>query len=142
LRAADDAVRLLPDHVDLLRARATALLWLGRADEAEAQLRHLAVESAASAQDEWQLAAIDLLRGRVDRAATRFQTVIERGPQSLREIETALIYCGVGQFQEAAAHLRAALAVDPACATFVEHSPAFDTYRETLAADDVSKRTG
>jgi TolB-like protein len=142
LRAADEAVRLLPDHVDLLRARATALLWLGRADEAEAQLRHLAVESAASTQDEWQLAAIDLLRGRVDRAATRFQTVIERGPQSLREIETALIYCGVGQFLEAAAHLRAALAVDPACATFVEHSPAFDTYRETLATDDVSKRTG
>src|SRR4029077_5194182 len=52
LRAADEALRALPDHVDVHRARAITLLRLGRIDESEEQLAHLATEGTNSAQDE------------------------------------------------------------------------------------------
>lgn len=129
LRAADDAVGALPDHVDLLRARAMTLVQLGRVNEAEDHLAQLATESTNSVQDEWALAAIDLLRGRLQRAAARFDAVIARGPRLSREIDTTRLYCQIGDFMTAAAHLRAACTADPACARFVEQCQAFAEYR-------------
>ena len=136
-RAADDALRLLPDHVDLIRARAITLLQLGRIDDAEEQLAQLATESASSVQDEWVIAAIDLLRGRLERAATRLDAVIARGPRCLREIDTALIYCRVGDFNRAAAHLTGACGADRACAAFVQQCQVFSSYRHNPAIASV-----
>ena len=87
-----------------------------RIDEAEEHLLRLSTECVSSAQDEWGLAAIDLLRGDLERAATRFQAVIARGPRAMRELDTALIYCQAGLFPAAAQHLAAARAAAPACA--------------------------
>jgi len=135
--AVDAGLALLPDHVDLLRARATALLRLQRTDEAEEHLQRLSTQSVSSAQDEWGLAAIDLLRGDLARAATRFEVVNARGPRAMRELETALIYCQAGMFPTAAQHLAGARAAAPACAWFVRQSPSFALYRDHPAIASV-----
>ncbi len=133
LRAADDALRVLPDHMDLIRARAITLLQLGQTDSAEKQLVHLATESANNVQDAWAFAAIDLLRGRLERGAARLETIIARGPRCLRAIDTALIYCRIGDFERAAAHLSEACRADRACRTFVRQCQVFLEYRENPA---------
>jgi TolB-like protein len=133
LRAADDALRVLPDHVDLLRARAMTLIQLERVAEAEEQLALLATERTDSVQDEWALAAIDLLRGRSEPAVSRLSAVIVRGPRPVREVQTALIYCKVGDFAQAAAHLAAGVDAEPGCAAFVAGCPAFAPYRDRPA---------
>jgi TolB-like protein len=130
LHAADEAIRVLPDHVDLLRARAMTLVQLGRLDEAEEQVGQLALEPTNSVQDEWALAAIDLLRGRFEPGAARLDAIVARGPRVLRSVETAFVYCHVGNFPQAAIHLQAACSADPACATFVTQCPAFTQYRD------------
>ena len=137
LRAADEALRVLPDHMDLIRARAITLLQLGQIDGVEEQLAHLTTESANSVQDEWVLAAIDLLRGRLERAATRFEAVIARGPRCLREIDTSLIYCRISDFDRAATHLTEACGADQACATFVQQCQLFVEYRRNPAIASV-----
>jgi Tfp pilus assembly protein PilF len=128
--AVDAGLALLPDHVDLLRARATALLRLQRIDEAAEHLQRLTTDSVSSAQDDWGLAAIDLLRGDLARAAARFEAVNARGPRAMRELDTALIYCQAGLFPTAAQHLATAQAAAPACAGFVRQSPSFAAYRD------------
>ena len=137
LRAADEALGVLPDHMDLIRARAITLLQLGQIDGVEEQLAHLTTESANSVQDEWVLAAIDLLRGRLERAATRFEAVIARGPRCLREIDTSLIYCRISDFDRAATHLTEACEADRACATFVQQCQLFLEYRPIPAIASV-----
>jgi TolB-like protein len=137
LLAADAALALLPDHVDLRRARARALLRLHRTDESEEQLQRLSAESESTAQDEWALAAIDLLRGHVERAAARLEVVIARGPRAVREIDTALIYCQAGLFPAAAKHLAAARADQPGCAEFVSRNPVFAAYRDHPAIAEI-----
>ena len=129
LQGAEEAIRLLPDHMDLLRARAMTLMQLGRLDEAAEQFAQMALEPTDSVQDEWALAAIDLLRGRFEPGDARLDASIARGPRVLRNLDTALVYCHVGNFARAATHLRAACAEDPACATFVEQCPAFAGHR-------------
>ena len=130
LRAADAALALLPDHVDLLRARATALLRLQRTDEAEAQLlrlsdRNLRVARRMNGARRHRSAA------RPSRtAASRLQAVIARGPRAMRAIDTALIYCQAGLFPVAGQHLAAAREAESASAGFVTRSPAFAAYRD------------
>ena len=133
LRTLDEALKVLPGNVNLQRQRSTALIWLGRADDAERQLLTLAGASAASVQDEFVLAIVDLLRGHLPDAATRFQAVIERGPLTWTEIDTARSYSQVGRIKDAVPHLERALAADATCAVFVEESPAFATYRKDPA---------
>ena len=128
LVAADAALAMLPDHIDILRAEAIALLRLERVDEAERILLRLSTESAASAQDEWGFAAIDLLRGDHGQAAERFEAVIARGPRAMRALDTALIYCQAGLFPAAAEHLATARAAAPSCTSFVSQSPSFAAY--------------
>jgi serine/threonine protein kinase/Flp pilus assembly protein TadD len=129
LRTADEALEVLPGDVNLQRARSVALIWLGRADDAERQLLTLARASAASVQDEFVLAVVDLLRGHLPDAATRFHAVIERGPLILTEIDTARAYSQVGRIKDAVPHLERAFAADATCAVFVEESVAFAPYR-------------
>ena len=105
------------------------LMQLGRLDEAAEQFAQMALEPTDSVQDEWALAAIDLLRGRFEPGDARLDASIARGPRVLRNLDTALVYCHVGNFARAATHLRAACAEDPACATFVEQCPAFAGHR-------------
>ena len=133
LRTADEALEVLPGDVNLQRARSVALIWLGRADDAERQLLTLASASAASVQDEFVLAMVDLLRGHLPEAATRFQAVIERGPLILTEIDTARAYSQVGRIKDAVPHLERAFAADATCAIFVEESPAFAPHRDDPA---------
>ena len=133
LRTADEALEVLPGNVGLQRARSVALVWLGRSDEAERQLLTLAGASTASVQDEFLLAAVDLLRGHLPEAVTRFEAVIERGPLTLTEIDTARIYSQVGRIKDAVPHLEHAFAADATCATFVEENTAFGPYRKDPA---------
>ena len=138
LVAADAALALLPEHIDLLRARTMALLRLNRIDEAEEHLLRLSTESASNAQDEWGFGAIDLLRGDVERAARRFEAVIARGPRAMRALETALLYCQAGLFPQAARHLDTARAAAPGCVSFVSQNLSFTAYRNhpSLAGGD------
>jgi hypothetical protein len=109
--------------------RATAFVWLGRPDDLEQQLRKLATMTTPSVQDEWEMAAVSLLRGHVDDAAARFQPIIARGPVTLREIDTGRMYAQVGRMKEAADHLQHAFTLDASCAAFVSQCPAFARYR-------------
>jgi tetratricopeptide (TPR) repeat protein len=130
LRTADEALEVLPLDVNLQRARSVALIWLGQTDKAERQLLTLARASAASVQDEFVLATVDLLRGHLPDAAMRFQAVIERGPFTMTEIDTSRAYSQVGRIKDAVPHLERAFAADATCALYVEESPAFATYRK------------
>ena len=125
LQAADEAIRVLPDHTDLLRTRAVTLVQLGRLQEAEEACARLANEMTNGVLEEWASAAIDLLRGQLERGGARLEAVIARGPRVLRELDTALIYCHTGRFADAALHVRAACDADAACVRFVEQCPAF-----------------
>jgi hypothetical protein len=49
--------------VNVLRARATVLLWLGRPDDLERQLPDVVRIAPRTIQDEWEFAVVDLLRG-------------------------------------------------------------------------------
>jgi serine/threonine protein kinase/tetratricopeptide (TPR) repeat protein len=133
LVAADAALALLPDHIDILRARAMALLRLNQVDETEQILLRLSSESVGSAQDEWGRAAIDLLRGDRGQAAGRFEAVIARGPRAMRALDTALVYCQAGLFPAAAGYLATARAAAPSCALFASQSPSFAAYRDQPA---------
>ena len=133
LRTADEALKVLPGDVSLQRARSVALIWLGQADDAERQVLTLARASAGSVQDEFVLATVDLLRGHLPDAATRFQAVIERGPLTMTEIDTARAYSQVGRIKDAVPHLERAFAADATCAVFVEECPAFAPYRDDPA---------
>ena len=133
LRTADEALEVLPGDVNLQRARSVALIWLGRADEAERQLLTLASASAPSIQDDWALGVVDLLRGHLPDAAARFQKAIERGPLILREIDTGRIYSQVGRIKDAVPHLERAFAADASCAVFVEENPSFAPFRDDPA---------
>ena len=62
-------------------------------------------------------------------AATRFRAVIERGPLTLTEIDTARAYSQVGRIKDAVPHFERAFAADASCAVFVEECPAFAPYR-------------
>src|SRR6185436_9354239 len=133
---------LLPDHIDILRAKAIALLRLKRVDDAEQILLRLSTEAATSAQDEWGLAALDLLRGDYRQAAGRFEAVIARGPRAMRALDTALIYCQAGLFPAAAEHLATARAAAPSCASFVSQSPLFAAYLDQPALAAILNAAG
>jgi TolB-like protein len=132
LREADEALRLLPGNVSLVQVRAIPLVWLGRGDELQQQLRtivNIVNTSGSNILYGWELAAVALLHGHLEDAAAQFKPVIERGPLILREIDTGRLYANVGRMTEAAAHLQRAFALDASCAAFVDESPAFAAYR-------------
>jgi len=128
LRAAEEALRLLPDNVTVLRARGGALAWLRRADDVEQEVRQLGTMVAPSVLEDWELAVVSLVRGKKEEAAERFKRVIESGPVTHREIDIGRIYAEVGQAQQAAAHLQHAFELDSSCAGYVAESPAFAPY--------------
>jgi TolB-like protein len=140
LSEADQAVRLIPADVNVLRARATALLWLGRADDLERQLRDVTRIGPRSIQDEWEFAVVDLLRGQHRAAADQFATIVKRPPPALRAVDTARIYAQVGQTSAAITYLERAFSSDPSCVGFVNESPGFARYRADPAVAAVLKR--
>jgi hypothetical protein len=75
--------------VNVLRARATVLLWLGRPDDLERQLPDVVRIAPRTIQDEWEFAVVDLLRGQDQTAGTEFALIVQRPPQVLRAIDTA-----------------------------------------------------
>jgi hypothetical protein len=118
--------------VPLQRQRAATFLWLRRGDELEQQLGKIAIAAGPNGRtnlDDWELAAVTLLRGRAAEAAAQMKNVLERSPVTLRAIDTGRLYANVGRLTEAAAHLQRAFAVDASCAVFVNESPAFAAYR-------------
>ena len=133
LRAVDEALKVLPGNVDLFRVRSVALVWLGRADDAERQLATLAQTSGATVQDEFIRGVIDLLHGDLENARKRFQAVIDRGPVTLAHIDTGRAYSQVGRMKDAVAHLERAFAADAACPAYVAKSPAFARHLEDPA---------
>ena len=64
--------------MNVLRARATVLLWLGSPDDLERQLRDVVRIAPRSIQDEWEFAVVDLLRGQDQIAATQFALIVQR----------------------------------------------------------------
>ena len=140
LREADQAVRLMPGDVNIMRARATALLWLGQADDLERQLRDVEKITPRSIQDEWEFAVVDLLRGKNAAAAAQFATIAERPPQYLRAIDTAWAYAQAGQTPAAISYLDRAFTLDPSCVGFVNESPGFAKYRTDPAVAALIKR--
>jgi serine/threonine-protein kinase len=132
LREVDAALRLLPDSVALQRVRAVVLMWLGRADETEQQLRALGGRTP-NVLDAWLLTAVRLLRGQAEEAAARFPPIIERGVVVVRELDTARLYGNVGRMADAAAHLERAFALDASCARFVSQNPQFAAHRDDPA---------
>jgi TolB-like protein len=133
LSEADQAVRLLAGDVNVMRARATALVWLGRPDDLEPQLREVVRIAPRSVQDEWEFAVVELLRGHNQAAASQFATIAQRPPQALRAVDTARIYAQVGQTSDATRYLERAFSIDPTCAGFVNETPAFARYRTNPA---------
>jgi serine/threonine protein kinase/tetratricopeptide (TPR) repeat protein len=131
---------LRPKDVRLLRPRSAILLFLRRPDEAEEQLREMAALAPTSTQDDWVWAGIELMRGNRDVADRRLAAAIERGPITLREIDTARLYGVIGDLRMAARHLERAFKADPSCVTFVGRSPAFAVFREDPAIQDVMNK--
>ncbi len=140
LREVETALRLLPNNVALQRDRAGLLMWLGRADETEQQLRTLAAQTTPNVLDDWLLTAVLLLRGQSEEAAARFPAIIERGAVVVREIDTARLYANVGRMQDAAAHLEHAFELDSSCARFVSQNPQFAAYRDDPALRSLLSR--
>ena len=114
-----------------MRGSAAGLMFDNRLDEAEEQLREVAQLSKPdkpTTHDRWVQAAIDLRRGHPD-AERRLAAAVAEGPVTLREIDTANLYVVVGNPRMAAVHLERLFRADPACAAFVEQSPALVRFR-------------
>ena len=118
------ALKYQPKNASVLRQRAVSLLYLQRPNEAELQLREVAALTPLSIQDEWVLAAIEIMRGNRD-GDKRLAAAIERGPVILRSIDSARLYSILGEPLTAARHLERAFQADPSCVTFVNQSPPF-----------------
>lgn len=129
LEVADRASQTSVGNVGIMRARATALLFLGRAEEAEAQLHQIVSLGAKSIQDEWELAGVELMKGNHLEAEKRFAAIIATGPTTLRELDTARLYAVVGDLAGARRHIDAAVRVDASCRDFVDSSSAFAALR-------------
>ena len=134
---ANAALAIRPKDVAILRARTNALLFLQRPDEVERQMREVATLAPTSIQDEWLLTGAELLRGNRDAAQSRLAAAIERGPITLRSIDTARLYGLIGDPRTAARHLERAFRSDPSCVAFIAQSPAFAPFRNHPAIQDV-----
>ena len=109
------------------------LLWLGRADETEQQLRRLAARTPPNVLDDWLLTGVRLLAWTGRGGCVTFPPIIERGAVIVREIDTGRLYANVGRLQDAAVHLEHAFAMDPSCARCVAQNPEFAAYRDDPA---------
>ena len=136
---ANAALALRPSDVNILRARAGALLYLKRPDEASRQVQDLARLMGTSIQDDWVLAAAELMRGNAD-AASRLATIIERGPVILRRLDTARLYGLINDPRTAARHLEHAFRGEPSCVMFIDQSPAFAAFRPHPAIQEVMNK--
>jgi predicted Zn-dependent protease len=114
LRLIDDAFRRNPTSRAGRRVRAGVLIDLGRLDEAERMLKEAIADGGSHSDDDMNLAAIDLKRGRLEQAADRFKKVDSR-----RFLNVARYYIKAGHSGPAAEYLEAALREDPVCAQWL-----------------------
>ena len=134
--ASEVGLKNWPDDVGLLRVRAGLLVGLRRPDEAAELMRRIPSTPETTVHDEWVLAAIELIRGHPD-ADRQLAAAVERGPVTLREIDTARIYTVAGNPHVAALHLERAFRADSSCVAFVEQSPPFTQLRKYPAVKDL-----
>jgi predicted Zn-dependent protease len=118
LRAADDGLRVHPNHFSVRRARAIALIALGRVDEAERELRTAMVDSAPRLDDEINLASINLKRGHLETAANGFRKAEVAGGHGWGTL-IARHYIEAGLPGPALVHLEEAFRSEPACAQWL-----------------------
>jgi hypothetical protein len=81
-------------------------------------------------------AGVELLRDNPD-AERQLAAAVARGPETLREIDTARLYGVAGNPRMAALHLERAFRADSACVSFVEQSPPFTQLRKQPVVKDV-----
>ena len=130
LEAIDEGLGIVPDARPLHRRRADALVVLGRAGEAEAEIRTGLQGRAPNGPELLALGAIDLAQGRRSEAARRFDAAVAMTPDPWVDIAAAHFYARAGDLARGASHLERAFEKEPACARFVMRSPLFDGHRD------------
>ncbi len=75
-----------------------------------------------------------------ERDVSELAATIERGPVTLREIDTARLYGMLGNPGTAARHLERAFQADASCVTFVAESAAFAPFRNHQAIQHVMSK--
>jgi serine/threonine protein kinase/tetratricopeptide (TPR) repeat protein len=135
LQAADEGLRVHPNHASLRRARVMALVALGRVDDAEPLLRKAMADSAPRLADEIELGSIHLKRGRLEAAADAFQRAEAAGGHGWGTY-IARYYADAGLSKPAVEHLDKAFRLEPACAGWLlaTQSPFWSIIRSDSAA--------
>jgi DNA-binding winged helix-turn-helix (wHTH) protein/TolB-like protein len=132
MRVADEAVKTFPEGVGVRRARATALVFVKRYDEAERVIGGIP-EAERSVQDRWVLGTIALTRGEELQASHLFDDVIRRMPGTVWQLSAARSYFIVNEVEKGLTYVDQAVKQDPACAEYAATAPAFAPYRDTPA---------
>jgi tetratricopeptide (TPR) repeat protein len=132
LRIADEGLAILPNNPTITRARALALVRLGRPDDAEHAIRQvLAAGSPMSGQDHLVLGSVALARGNAKAAGHEFDTTSARLPTTTTLLAIGRAYLDARQLETGLSHLDRAVALDPSCAQFAATTPAFSSPRDT-----------
>jgi DNA-binding winged helix-turn-helix (wHTH) protein/TolB-like protein/Tfp pilus assembly protein PilF len=132
LRIAEQGLAMLPANPTITRARALALVRLGRADDAERAIRQvLAAGSPMSGQDHLVLGSVALARGNAEATAHEFDTASSRLPTTITLLAIARAYLDARQLDPGLSHLDRAVALDRSCAQFAATTPAFLPHRDT-----------
>jgi eukaryotic-like serine/threonine-protein kinase len=118
LEAANEGIRVHPSNRPMRRGAARALVALGRMDDAERMLREAMADDGPTAEDQIQLAIIDLKRGRLEAAANGFRKVVPRWGYFWRP-EIARHYLEAGLPAAALEHLNETFRVDRVCAEWL-----------------------
>jgi DNA-binding winged helix-turn-helix (wHTH) protein/TolB-like protein/Tfp pilus assembly protein PilF len=131
LRTAEQGLAVLPNNPTIARARALALVRLGRANDAERTIRQtLAGGSAVSGQDHLILASVSLARGNAAAAVREFEMASARLPTTTTFLAIARAYLDAGELETGLSHLDRAVALDSSCAHFAATTPAFARHRD------------
>jgi predicted Zn-dependent protease len=113
LAVAEEGLAVLPGNPTLVRARAHAVVRLGRHDDAEGDLRRLIDAGASiSGQDHLILGSIALGRGDADLAAREFHTALSRLSTSAFPLAIGRAYLEAGRAAEGLVHLDRTVAIE------------------------------
>jgi len=131
LRAADQGLAALTGNVNIIRAKALALVRLGRTDEADGSVRTIAAGGASrTALDHLVLGDIAIASGDTARAKQEFETAWSLQPTTGTQLSIARAYLDNHRLVEGLSYIDNAVRMEPACAQFAATSPAFAQYRD------------
>ena len=130
LRVADEAERILPDHIVIRRARASVLLFSQRPADAEQETLRFPEQNRA-VQDRWVLASVALFRGDDAAASRGFDDVLHAMPGTSWELSTARSYFIAHHPDEALKHIDRAVTLNADCARWAATTTQFAPYRDT-----------